>query len=321
MRILVTGATGFVGRHLVRALLRRDHVVRAFGRDPVAGRELEVEGAEVTRGDLRDRAAVFAACDGMEAVYHVGALSAPWGRRADFHAINVAGTGHVLAGCRTHGVRRLIHVSSPSVVFSGRDVIQSTEAAPYARRFLCDYSWSKKLAEDLVNSSGVPAVILRPKAVFGPGDTSLLPRLTSRARAGKLPQIGSGENVIDLTYVDNVVAAMLLALTEEAALGHTYTITNGESVRLWDTIRLVLRRLGLNTNLRRIPYRLAYIFAAGLEWKARLFGGEPTLTRYLAAILGRSQTYDITAARRDLGYRPVVSVAEGLERTLAAWSE
>jgi nucleoside-diphosphate-sugar epimerase len=316
MRILVTGATGFVGRHLVRALLRRDHAVRAFGRDPQACAGLKDEGAEVLRGDLRDAEAVDAACDGAEAVYHVGALSAPWGKLADFCAINVNGTRHVLAGCQAHGVRRLIHISSPSVVFSGRDVINSTESASCPRRFLCDYSWSKKLAEDLVRGSGVPAVIVRPKAVFGPGDTSLLPRLVDRARAGRLPQVGSGDNLIDLTYVDNVVEALVLALTADAAPGRTYTVTNGEPVRLWDTVRQVLGRLGIAPKLRRVPYRLAYMIAAGLEWKARLFGGEPALTRYLAAILGRTQTYDITAARRDLGYRPVVSVAAGLERTL-----
>jgi nucleoside-diphosphate-sugar epimerase len=321
MRVLVTGATGFVGRHLVRALLWGDHAVRAFGRDPQVCAALRGDGAEVVRGELRDAEAVAAACDGVDAVYHVGALSAPWGKRADFYAVNVTGTSHVLAGCRLHGVRRLIHVSSPSVVFSGRDVVNSDEAAPYPRRFLCGYSWSKKLAEDLVRGSGVPGVIVRPKAVFGPGDTSLLPRLADRARAGRLPQIGRGDNLVDLTYVDNVVEALLLALTADAPLGRTYTVTNGEPVRLWDTIGLVLRRLGLGIDLRRVPYWLAYVIAAGLEWKARLFGGEPTLTRYLAAILGRTQTYDISAARRDLGYRPVVSIAEGLERTLAAWTE
>jgi nucleoside-diphosphate-sugar epimerase len=316
MRILVTGATGFVGRHLVRALLGRDHAVRALGRDPQACAELRDEGTEVLRGDLCNAEVVMAACESVHAVYHVGALSAPWGKRADFHAINVEGTAHVLAGCQAHRVQRLIHISSPSVVFSGRHVINSTEDAPYPRRFLCDYSWSKKLAEDLVRDSRVPAVIVRPKAVFGPGDTSLLPRLVDRARAGRLPQIGTGDNLIDLTYVDNVVEALLLALTAEAAPGRTYTVTNGEPVRLWDTIRLVLRRLGLATNLRHFPYRLAYLIAAGLEWRARLVGGEPALTRYLAAILGRTQTYDISAAQRDLGYRPVVSVDEGLERTL-----
>ena len=320
MRILVTGGTGFVGRHLVRALLRRDHIVRVLGRDPASCRELEAEGVEVMRGDLRDAPVVVSACDGIDAVFHVGALSAPWGRRADFHAINVEGTGHVLAGCRAHGVRRLIHFSSPSVVFSGRDIVDATEEAPYPRRFLCDYSWSKKLAEDLVRASDVPAVIVRPKAVFGPGDASLLPRLVNRARAGRLPQIGAGDNLIDLTFVDNVVEALLLALTAETAIGRTYTITNGEPVRLWDTIRLVLKQLGLGTELRRVPYRLAYVVAGCLEWKARLFGGEPTLTRYLTAILGRTQTYNIAAARRDLGYRPVVSIAEGLDRTLDAWT-
>ncbi len=313
MHVLVTGATGFLGRHLVRALLERGHRVRALGRQASAF----VAGAEAVRGDLRDRASVMAACDGVGAVFHVGALSAPWGPAAEFHAVNVAGTEHVLAGCRLHGVRRLVHVSSPSVTFRDRDVSGETEAARCPHRYLCDYSLTKRIAEERVRASGVPAVILRPKAIFGPGDTSLLPRLLTAARRGRLPQIGPGDNLVDLTYVENVVQALILALDAPSAVGRTYNITNGEHVPLWPLIKGVLRRRGIGADLRRLPYRLVYLMAAGLEVRATLFGGEPLLTRYTAAILARTQTYDITAARRDLGYAPAVSVAEGVERTLA----
>ena len=271
------------------------------------------------RTDLRDRDAVIAACAGVDAVCHVGALSAPWGRAADFHAINVGGTEHVLAGCRAHGVGRMVYVSSPSVVFDGTDHRDLTEDAPYPRRLTSVYSLTKKLGEDRVRAAaaaGLATVTLRPKAVFGPGDTSLLPRLLAAARKGRLPQIGDGRNLVDVTYVDNVVHALLLALTAGAAVGRTYTITNGEHVPLWDLIKTVLRRLGVNANLRRLPYRVVYALAGLMELRATLFGGEPLLTRYTAAILAKTQTYNIDAARRDLGYEPVVSVAEGVERTL-----
>jgi nucleoside-diphosphate-sugar epimerase len=321
MLILVTGGTGFLGRRLVLALLREGHRVRALGRNPAVCDELTLSGVEVCRGDLRHEAAVDDACADVDVVVHAGALSAPWGRRPDFHAVNVTGTANVLAACRKHRSRRLVHISSPSVVFDGSSHFDLTEAAPYARRFTSAYALSKKLAEDAVNAaagSGLETVILRPKALFGPGDTTLLPRLLTAARQNRLPQIGDGRNLVDLTYVDNVVDAIRLALTAKTAPGRTYTITNGEHVLLWAVIRTVLRHLGIDPRLRPLPFTMAYGLAALMELHAKLFGGEPLLTRYTAAILGRTQTYDITAARRDLGFRPRVSVGEGIERTLAA---
>ncbi|MGA7733158.1 MAG: NAD-dependent epimerase/dehydratase family protein [Chloroflexia bacterium] len=320
MDILVTGGTGFLGRHLARALLSEGHRVRLMGRNMEdSGIEaLLNDGAVPVRSDLRDRAAVAEACRGAEVVFHVGALSAPWGKRSEFFGTNVGGTQSVVSGCRLHGVRRLVYVSSPSVVFDGRDHINLREDAPYPRRFASVYSLTKKLGEDVVNgaSSSIETVILRPKAMFGPGDVALLPRLIAAARRGRLPQIGNGRNRVDLTYVDNVVHALLLSMASPAAPGHTYTITNDEHPRLWSVIRDTLRRLGLPTRLRRIPLPVALAVVCAMEAAALVTGREPTLTRYSAAILARTQTYDITAAKRDLGYAPVVSFAEGMERTL-----
>jgi nucleoside-diphosphate-sugar epimerase len=319
MNILITGGSGFLGQHLARALLDQGHQVRLMGREMESARGLIDAGAQPIVADLRDRAATIAACAGADAVYHVGALSAPWGRRADFYAINVGGTAAVLAGCRLHAVRRMIYVSSPSVVFDGRDHRNLTEAAPYPRRFASVYSLTKKLGEDLVNAAGwCETVIVRPKAIFGPGDRSLLPRMIAAARQNRLPQIGDGQNLVDLTYVENVADALVRALDAKAATGKTYMITNDEHVRLWDVIRMVLRRLGISSNLRRVPLAAALVAASLMECRATLTGREPLLTRYSAAILGRTQTYDISAARRDLGYAPRISVADGIERTLAA---
>jgi nucleoside-diphosphate-sugar epimerase len=320
MHVLVTGATGFVGRPLVRALLARGDRVRALGRNDAVCAELAAAGADVVRADLRDAAAVEGACQGVDAVCHVGALSAPWGRAADFQAVNVGGTAHVLAGCRRHRVRRCVYVSSPSVAFDGRDQVEATETVPYPRHFLSVYSLTKKRGEDLMRraaGAGLEAVILRPKAIFGPGDAALLPRLLAAARRGRLPQIGDGRNLVDLTYVDNVVDALIRSL-DTPKTGGTYTITNGEHVPLWDLVRTVLRHQGLSDRLRALPYRLVWALALAMEARATLFGGEPLLTRYTTAILARTQTYNIEAARRDLGYVPRVSVAEGVERTLAA---
>ncbi|HEU5100969.1 MAG TPA: hypothetical protein VFU22_18215, partial [Roseiflexaceae bacterium] len=134
---------------------------------------------------------------------------------------------------------------------------------------------------------------------------------------GRLPQIGDGRNLVDLTYIDNVVQALLLALDTPKALGRTYTITNDEHVALWRVVKTVLRRLAIPADLRRVPVALALAVARLMELRASLAGGEPLLTRYSVAVLARTQTYDITAARRDLGYAPAVSVADGIERTIA----
>ncbi len=317
----MTGGTGFLGGHLTTALRARGHRVTVLGRDFRALPSAPGPDLIAVRADLRDRAAVIAACAGQRLVYHVGALSAPWGRTADFHAINVGGTEAVIAGCRQHGVRRLVFVSSPSVVFSGRDQRLLTEAAPYPRRFASVYSLTKKLGEDRVNAAarqGLETVILRPKAMFGPGDRALLPRLIAAARAGRLPQIGDGQNRVDLTFVANVVHALLLAAEAPAAAGNTYIITNDEHPLLWAVVERVLAHLGLPTQRGRVALPVALVVAALMEAIAARTGREPTLTRYTAAILARTQTYDIRAAQFDLGYVPPVSLAAGIAQTLRA---
>lgn len=321
MHLLITGGTGPLGRRVAALAIERGDRVRLLGRDFAAVGGLLAAGAERCAADLRDAAAVRRACAGIDAVIHAGALSAPWGRRRDFFAINVGGTAAVVAGCHAAGVGRLVYVSSPSVTFAGRDVLDQTEDAPRPRHFASVYSLTKALGEDRVNAAardGLATVIIRPKAIFGPGDNALLPRLLDAARRGRLVRIGDGQNRVDLTYIDNVAHALLLALDAPAAVGRTYTITNGEHPHLWAVIGTVLRGVGLSDRLRAVPLPAALAAAALLEGAARATGREPTLTRYSAAILARTQTYDITAARRDLGYTPRVSLADGIARTLAA---
>jgi nucleoside-diphosphate-sugar epimerase len=320
MRVLVTGATGFLGRRLTAALVEYGHQVRILVRNPGVDGASIVNGAEVWRGDLRDQEAVIAACEGIEVVQHAGALSSPWGPKSEFYATNVGGTQAVIDGCQRYGVRRLIYVSSPSAVFDGQDQHNLTEAAPYPATSISVYSHTKKLGEDLVNaaSSSLETVILRPKAIFGPGDRALLPRLLATARTGRLPLIGDGRNLVDLTYVENVVEAMRLAMTADAAVGSTYHITNDEHPLLWRLVRHILQELKLPPPRWRISLSAALAAAGAMEQVARVTGREPMLTRYSALILARTQTYNIAAARRDLGYQPPVSLDEGIEQTLSA---
>lgn len=324
MNILLTGGTGFLGRHTAAKLLDHRHRVyllgRTFDRDHAAMQVLLKRGAVAVTADLRDRAAVVAACRGMDAVVHAGALSADWGLREDFEATNVHGTQHVIDGCRNGGVGRLVHISTPAVVFTGEDHEQVDERRAYARSFTSHYAATKMQAEQLVNTAcggGLATVILRPKAIFGPGDTSLLPRLLAAARAGKLRQFGRGENRVDLTYVENVAHAILLALEARAAAGRTYFVTNDEHVLLWPLVRRVLHSLHLPHELKPLPLPLALGAAHLMEWRARLTGHPPLLTRYSVGVLARTQTYTITAARRDLGYAPVVPIEQGINHTLA----
>jgi nucleoside-diphosphate-sugar epimerase len=319
MRVLVTGATGFLGGRLAATLLEHGHQVRVLVRNPSAD-GAGIEGAKVWRGDLRNPATVIAACEDMEVVQHAGALSSPWGPKSEFYETNVSGTQAIIDGCQRYGVRRLIYVSSPSVVFDGQDQHNLTEAAPYPATSVSVYSHTKKLGEDLVNaaSGALETVTLRPKAIFGPGDRALLPRLLATARTGRLPMIGDGRNLVDLTYVDNVVEAMRLAMRADAAAGKTYHITNDEHALLWNLVRRILQELKLPPPRLRISLSAALAAAGAMEQVARVTGREPTLTRYSTLILARTQTYNIAAAKRVLGYTPPVSLEEGIERTLSA---
>ena len=320
MKILLTGGTGFLGGHTARKLLDHRHTVHLLGRDFGGAEPLLKRGAVAVLADLRDREAVMTACQGMDAVIHAGALSSAWGPRADFLAVNVEGTEAVIDGCLHASVGRLVHISSPAVVFTGRDHEDVDERRPYAPVFTSAYAESKKLAEDRVNAAyraGLPVVILRPKAIFGPGDRALIPRLLAAARSGRLRQFGSGENRVDLTYVENVAHAILLALESRAAVGRTYFITNDEHVRLWPVIRRLLQSLHLPHQLKPLPLPLAMAVGAWMEGIARVSGREPLLTRYSVGVLARTQTYSIAAARRDLGYAPLVSVEHGINATLA----
>jgi nucleoside-diphosphate-sugar epimerase len=324
MRCLVTGATGFLGGHLVAELGRRGHAVLAAGRDPQKCAALEAQGFETVAADLTDASAAARVCDGAEVVFHVAALAAPWGPYADFHAANVTATENVVRACIERGVRRLVHVSSASVIFDTRhDQMDADERQPYPSQYLSFYSLTKKLAEDAVNQAGglLDAVILRPKAIFGPGDTALLPRLFDAARRKRLRQIGDGSNLLDMTYVVNVVDAMLLAAESPTARGRTYHVTNGERFALWPFLKRVLAAARFPADLKSVPYPIAYGSAAIMEWMARVTANEPQLTRYAVASLGRTQTYSIQAAQRDLGYAPRISIEEGLDLTIQGFRE
>jgi nucleoside-diphosphate-sugar epimerase len=321
MTALVTGGGGFLGGAVVRQLVARGVAVRSFSRQHYPA--LDLLGVEQLQGDLADAAAVARAALGCETVFHVAAKAGIWGPAAEYHAANVIGTNNVLDACRAHGVQRLVFTSSPSVVGAGHPIEGGDESLPYPRRYVAHYPRTKAEAERAVlaaNGPDLATVSLRPHLIWGPGDHHLIPRLLARARAGQLRQIGDGTNRVDVTYVDDAAAAHVLAgdcLAPGAPLaGKPYFISQGEPVALWPFINRILALAGLPPVARHIPARLAYAAGALLESVHRFLDrrGEPRMTRFLALQLSTSHWFDISAARRDLGYDPAVTVDDGLQR-------
>ncbi len=322
--ILVTGGGGFIGSALVRALVERGDRVRVLGRRRYPYLPPAVEQV---RGDIADPAVVHQALAGVETVFHVAARAGVWGPRQDFFRTNVQGTANVIRGCLARGVASLVHTSSPSVVFSGRDLEGVDEAQPYARPSLCHYTTSKIIAEQLVLQANGPHLrtcAIRPHLVWGPGDPHLVVRLIERARAGRLRIVGSGRNRVDITYIDNAVAAHLLAADnlrgEGTAAGHAFFIGQEKPVSLWPWIDTLLRGCGLEPVRRSIPYPLARMAGAACElaWFLAASRREPPMTRFVAAQLARSHWFSHARAERLLGYQPRVGLDEGMERLLAS---
>lgn len=326
MNALVTGPGGFLGRYIVEQLLARGDRVRGFARGDYS--ELRAMGVELVRGDLADAAAVSAACAGVDCVFHVAGRVGIWGPWREYYEANVMGTQNVIAGCREHGVERLVFTSSPSVTFDGSDQCGSDESAPYPTKWLAHYPHSKALAEQAVlaaNGERLRTSSLRPHLVWGPRDHHLTARLVERARSGKLRRVGDGTNLVDMIYVENAAEAHLQAadaLAEPVALvaGKAYFISQGEPVNCWQWIDQILALVDLPPVKKSISARTAYGIGAVLEFVYRILGrtDEPRMTRFLARQLATSHWFDISAARQDFGYLPRVSTAEGMER-LGKW--
>jgi nucleoside-diphosphate-sugar epimerase len=327
MRVLVTGGGGFLGGAIVRLLVGRGDEVVTLQRGEYAW--MRGLGVEARRGDLADADAVKRACDGVDAVMHVAAKAGVWGRYDAYHRANVVGTRNVIAACRACGVRRLVYTSSPSVVFDGRDESGIDESAPYPRRYLAHYPRTNAIAERDVlaaNGDALATVALRPHLIWGPGDPHLVPRIVERAKAGKLRLVGDGSNRVDSTFIDNAAAAHVLALDRLAGAaaappaGKAYFISNGEPMAMAQLINGILDAAGLPPVTKRVSPRVAYAAGAVLEATHKLFGvaREPRMTRFVARQLATEHWFDLSAARRDLGYEPAVSIDEGLRRLAEA---
>lgn len=328
--MLVTGGTGFLGRNLVERLLAAGREVSVLGR--TAAPDFERRGVRFVQGAIEDLSAVHRATTGVGTVFHVAAKVGVWGRYEDFFRTNVIGTRHVLAACRENGVRQLVYTSTPSVVYNGADLAGANESLPLTTDCPSPYPLTKAIAEREVLAANSPAlrtVALRPHLIWGFGDPHLVPRVLSRARAGRLRIVGNGRNQVDMVHIANAVDAHLLA---EAVLaqchlirdtvppaGRAYFITNGEPVVLWDWINELLQRLGEPPVTKKLSLSAASNLGAACEflWRTLRLSGEPPMTRFVAAELAKDHWFDLTAARRDLGYVPEKSMAQGMAELVA----
>jgi nucleoside-diphosphate-sugar epimerase len=325
VKALVTGGGGFLGGAIVRRLVDRGWTVHTLQRGNYP--KLDELGVEQIRGDIADADTVSRAIDGTDIVFHVAAKVEPWGAFKPFHQTNVVGTENVLTAVRHHGVSKLVYTSTPSVVHSGGDLAGVDESAPYPEHFDAAYPQTKAVAEMAVlaaNDAALSTIALRPRLIWGPEDTNVVPQLVARARAGQLRFVGGGSNLVDTVYIDNAVDAHILAADrlapDAACAGRPYFISNGEPWPMKKIINGILGAAGLPPEERTVPLNAA--LAAGLIFEGlhRLFPSKegPRMTRFIARNFAAAHWFDISAARRDLGYEPRISIEEGLAR-LRTW--
>jgi nucleoside-diphosphate-sugar epimerase len=321
MNALVTGGGGFIGSALVKELVNKGLRVTSFSRNDYPA--LRKTGIDVKQGDLSDCDSVVQACKDKDIIFHVAAKAGISGCYRDYYRTNVIGTSNIIHACKMNNIKYLIYTSSASVVFGGSNIEGADESIPYPARPVSYYTATKGLAEQLIlnaNSPNLRTLSLRPHLVYGRGDNHLLPRIISRAENGKLRKIGKGKNLVDVSYIDNVVAAHINAaqaiIHNFEVAGKPYFITNGDPVLLWDFLDEILQISGLEPLKKRIPVWTAYMFSLGDEiiHKTLLKSSDPVLTRFLVSELTRSHWFDISQARRLLNYNPEISNMESLKK-------
>jgi nucleoside-diphosphate-sugar epimerase len=318
----VTGGSGFIGGRLIERLVAEGHGVHALARSQAAADAVAARGAEPVRGDLADLAALANAASGCELAFHAAAEVSQGAPRERFVANNVDGTRNVIAACREAGVRRLVHVSTEAVLLAGEPLVNVDEAAPRRPDSPAPYSATKAMAEELVenaNGDGLETVVVRPRFVWGAGDTTLLPAIVKLVRGGRFAWIGGGRHLTSVTHVDNVVEGLMLAAARGEP-GRVYFVTDGDPVVFREFVSELLRTQGLEPPQRSIPTPVANAIAITAEaaWRTLPLGGEPPLTRFAVWVSSQECTIDISRARSELDYAPVRNREEGLAQLRAA---
>jgi nucleoside-diphosphate-sugar epimerase len=312
----VSGGSGFIGGALIERLCREGWTVRALARSDAAAARVRERGAEPVSGDLVDRVALGSGAEGSELAFHCAAKVEDWGDPVDFERLNVQGTRSVIDACREAGVRRLVHVGTEAALTAGEALVNVNEDAPLRPDSPFLYSSSKARAEQLVraaNGDGLETVVIRPRFVWGRGDTTLLPALTGLVQQGRFRWVGGGRHLTATTHVDNTAEGLWLGGTRAPA-GGVYFVTDGEPVVFREFVTRMLRTRNVTPPDKSVPAGVAAAAAAAAEraWRALGRPGPPPLTRFAVWVSSKECTIDISRAERDLGYRPVVTRDEGL---------
>ena len=310
----ITGGSGFVGGALIERLRSEGWDVHALARSERAATRVRELGAEPVMGDLDDRDAMRAGADGCEVAFHAAAKVEDWGDPADFERLNVRGTQNVIDACRDAGVRRLVHVGTEAALMVGQPLINVDESTPLRPDSTALYSSSKAKAEQLVrDAGGLETVVVRPRFVWGRGDTSLLPTIIEMVASGRFRWIGGGGQLSATTHIDNTVEGLWLAATKAPA-GSVYFVTDGEPAVFREFLTELLATQGVTVPGRSVPAGVARVAAAASEriWRLLKRPGPPPLTRFAVWVSSQECTIDISRAERELGYRPVISREAGL---------
>ncbi|KGJ89850.1 2-alkyl-3-oxoalkanoate reductase [Colwellia psychrerythraea] len=329
--VFVTGAGGFLGKAICRLLRLANIKVTGFARGNYP--ELSQMGVTMEQGDITDLSRVKEAMQSCDLVFHVAAKAGVWGSKDDYFKPNVQGTENVIKACKELTISRLVYTSTPSVTFSGVDEAGIDESTPYANNFLNFYGESKAVAEQVVlaasrdsfDKTKLKTVALRPHLIWGPNDPHLVPRVLERARAGKLKLVGKQDKLVDTIFVDNaayahILAAIELSKSNSQCIGKAYFISNDQPITMAAMLNNILSCVELPPVTKRVPSAVAYAVGTALEWLYKLMNKkqEPIMTRFVAKQLSTCHYFDISAAKRDFGYTPLISIEDGMKQLKAS---
>ncbi|AQS37134.1 nucleoside-diphosphate-sugar epimerase [Shewanella psychrophila] len=316
----VTGAGGFLGKAICQRLLAAGLQVTGFARGDYP--ELTALGVTMVRGDIADKTAVINAMKGCDLVFHVASKAGVWGSKQSYFSPNVDGAANIISACQQLNISKLIYTSTPSVTFAGTDESGIDESAPYAANYLNHYGESKAIAEQMVikaNSHYLKTVSLRPHLIWGPEDPHLVPRVIERAKAGRLKLVGKEDKLVDTIYVGNAAYAHILAAVNlcnggASAAGKAYFLSNDEPITMAAMLNKILACADLPEVNKRVPASLAYVVGVVLESVYGVLGktNEPMMTRFVAKQLSTSHYFDISAAKTDFDYSPIISIDQGM---------
>ena len=321
MEILITGGNGFLGHNLVRALQARGDSVRVIALPIENTSWIEQRGVTVFRGDIRDPSALTEPMRGVDGVFHLAAMIGVWRAMQDYRAVNVTGTENVCRAAQAAGVKRLVHISSAMVydMASGLPATEGDPLAPLGEPYCVTKAEGDELVRRMIVEEGLPAVVIRPGTLFGPGDRLNFGRIADRVKAGKGLIIGSGDNAVPFIYVTDMVQGLLLALDHPGAVGHVYNICHDQPLTQEGLFTAIAQELGVAPPRLRVPYFPLYAAAYAAERIADLSADRipPFVTRHGVKLYGADNRISIDKARRELGFAPQMPLREGVH--IAAW--